>query len=91
MKVSTLECFLSMIKVLDKVRVSVCHLTRAHVTDPTLSTLQISLTQKLVPLLSKVKTKEPEGKSLRSTCLPMRTLTLLGLLFSLGLPSSQSW
>ena len=44
-KVKTLECFSSMVKVLDKV----------------------SLTQKLVPMLAQIKTKEPEGESCSST------------------------
>lgn len=71
-KVATLATFLSMVKTLDQVRhfpllpfsVLLDHptsITNQQQTHPTIThdKRQTSLTQKLVPLLSKIRTKEP--------------------------------
>ncbi|KAG8715536.1 hypothetical protein FRC11_003287 [Ceratobasidium sp. 423] len=55
-KVNTLVCFLAMVKTLDQVGTFV-HLVCAMNLCPPL--VKASLTQKLVPLLSKIRTKEP--------------------------------
>jgi hypothetical protein len=53
-KVATLVTFLSMVKTLDQVNVDVIARWQVRLIE-----VQTSLTQKLVPLLSKIRTKEP--------------------------------
>lgn len=62
-KVCTLECFLAMVPILTQVR-QLCDLR------PDLTSRQTVLTQKLVPLLAKIRTK---GKSSGPSCVTKLT------------------
>jgi SCY1-like protein 2 len=70
-KVSTLQTFLHMVKTLDQVRTA----SIPECGEVTNAELQTSLTQKLVPLLSRIRTKEP--------AVMVSILSVLSMVFSL--------